>query len=88
MRKTDDAWVLLSPTDVGHLKVRGLPRQHVQAHMERRGSSPLWGADYEGWPQGNRHGLLSPKAIWPAAMGAATVDRAAVGDAAKRDRAG
>ena len=27
--------------------------------MECRGSSPLWGADYEGWPQGSRHGLLS-----------------------------
>ena len=64
LRKTDDVWVLLGLTDVDHLKVRGLPRQHVQAHMECRGSSPLWGADYEGWPQGNRHGLLSPTAIW------------------------
>ena len=54
MRKTDDAWVLLSPTGVGHLKVRGLSRQHVQAYPECRGSSPLWDADYEGWLQGNR----------------------------------
>ena len=52
LRKTDDVWVLLGLTDVDHLKVRGLPRQHVQAHTECRGSSPLWGADYEGLAAG------------------------------------
>ena len=36
-------------------KGRPTLRQHVQAHTECCGNSPLWGADYENWPQGNRH---------------------------------
>ena len=36
-------------------KGRPTLRQHVQTHTECRGNSPLWCADYENWPQGNRH---------------------------------
>ena len=34
---------------------KGLPtlKQHVQSHTECRGTSPLWGADYESWPKPN-----------------------------------
>ena len=32
-------------------KGRPTLRQHVQAHTECRGNSPLWGADYESWPK-------------------------------------
>lgn len=37
------------------LSPQGRPtlRQHVQAHTECRGNSPLWGADYESWPKPN-----------------------------------
>ena len=34
-------------------KGRPTLRQHVQAHTECRGNSPLWGADYESWPKPN-----------------------------------
>ena len=35
---------------------KGLPtlKQHVQAHTECRGNSPLWGERHESWPQGSR----------------------------------
>ena len=36
-------------------KGRPTLRQYVQAHMECRGNSPLWSADYEGWPKPNGH---------------------------------
>ena len=62
--------------------------QHVQAHTSCRGNSPLWGADYESWPKpsGNWTEVANSYQLsGPAAMGATTVDRAAVGDAAQRD---
>ena len=36
-------------------KHRPTLREYVQAYTERRGNSPLWGADYESWPNGDRH---------------------------------
>ena len=36
-------------------KGRPTLRQHVQTHTECRGSSSLWGADYESWPKGSRN---------------------------------
>ena len=36
-------------------KGRPMLRQHVQAHTECRGNSPLWGVDYESCPKGNRN---------------------------------
>ena len=85
MRKTDDVWVLLGLTDVDHLKVRGLPRQHVQAHMECRGSSPLWGADYRAGRRAIGMDCCHQRLSGPAAMGTVAADRATEGDAAKRD---
>ena len=67
---------------------KGMPtlRKHLQSHTECRGNSPVWvqimrrvGRSRIGI------GLISPRVSASAAMGATTVDRAAVGDAAKRD---
>ena len=68
-------------------KGRPTMTQYVQSHAECRGSSPLWGADYENWPQGNRHWteVANERVSGPDAMGATTVDGAAAGDAAQHD---
>ena len=66
-------------------KGRPALRQHIQAHTSCRGHSPLWGVDCESWLKESRNGLRSPTAICTCRNGAATVDRAAVGDAEERD---
>ena len=57
---------------------------YVQAHIAKAAELPAMGADYESWPKGSRNwtdvanGYLN-------LVGATTVDRTAVGDAAECD---
>ena len=52
-----DGYLRSGPATCLDTAPRGRPtlKQHVQAHTKCRGNSPLWGADFESWLQGNRN---------------------------------